>query len=272
MSIQRENNQIKQLEAENHELKKALVDYQFALDLIMFKYRKQISQLIKFNQITRQQCLKNGMACGGHPQQAAQEADLINSQSEKIRELVTVMQKSLQLEDESQAQIGQKMKQLSEENKMLRQMLQISESISGPTFGPNINKTTAEVAVQTDEGLNSDPTASLVELKQSVSSAVLPTSSSPSSHPMGADDVSDHLGSFQSGVSLSNPRELLFNASDADKCTPTKVSPVFLSSSSDHSPNDVNTRFADQVGTIKKNLPNGRVDSNLELDSNHVTI
>jgi hypothetical protein len=267
MSIQRENNQIKQIEAENRELKNALVDYQFALDLIMFKYRKQINQLIKFNQITRQQCSKSGMACGGHPQQALQEFNLINSQNEKLKEVMGVMQKALHSDDEHHSKVVQKIKQLSEENKTLRQMLSISEKISGPMFGPNVRRKTAEVAVQTDD--SSESTCS-VSLESSP-----PTAVASSTRESEVEEISERLRSVQTASPSSARRELNLSPKDPEQCTPSKVSSAFSSPSSDHSPNDDNTRFADQVGTIKKNLPNGRIDhneSNCELDADHVTI
>jgi len=53
--IQQENRHIRQLQHENKELRAALEEHQKALELIMSKYRKQTSSLIKstkFDEIT----------------------------------------------------------------------------------------------------------------------------------------------------------------------------------------------------------------------------
>lgn len=49
LAIQRESKQLEALEKENRDLRIALEDHQNALELIMSKYRQQVSQLVKYN-------------------------------------------------------------------------------------------------------------------------------------------------------------------------------------------------------------------------------
>ena len=48
-NIQQENRQLRALESENKELKSALEEHQNTLELIMSKYRQQISRLLEAN-------------------------------------------------------------------------------------------------------------------------------------------------------------------------------------------------------------------------------
>lgn len=246
MSILRENGQISLLKAENRELKNTLDDYKFTLELIMHKYRKQINQLIQFNKITREQCLQNGMACGGHPQQAQENMTAITCQYEKIQEMVEVIKNALKNDDDYYVQTAQKIKQITEENKMLRELLQISKNISGVTFGPVVAKTTSEVGVQTDD---SAFTLNAIACSNSSSSKAT-TSNEPSNVSREIDEINQRLTSVQIPTLTSN----MVNKSD-------------LSSVQE---------FADQIGTIKKNvISNGKVEQNensFENNHDHVTI
>jgi len=47
--IQRENKHLREIQAENKELKSALEDHQHALELIMSKYRQQTASLLRLN-------------------------------------------------------------------------------------------------------------------------------------------------------------------------------------------------------------------------------
>ena len=48
-----ENSQIRELQQENKELRQSLAEHQSALQLIMSKYREQVSKLSRVNQIER---------------------------------------------------------------------------------------------------------------------------------------------------------------------------------------------------------------------------
>lgn len=49
--LQRESQHLRELQAENRELRNALGDYQNAIELIMSKYRQQVSQLVTGSQV-----------------------------------------------------------------------------------------------------------------------------------------------------------------------------------------------------------------------------
>lgn len=53
-----ENSQIRELQQENKELRESLEEHQTALELIMSKYREQITKLLKADQLEREYIAK----------------------------------------------------------------------------------------------------------------------------------------------------------------------------------------------------------------------
>ena len=66
LAIQRESKQIQALEKENRDLRVALEDHQNALELIMSKYRQQVSQLVKYNNACQRLHQLNNSNCCCH--------------------------------------------------------------------------------------------------------------------------------------------------------------------------------------------------------------
>ena len=245
MSIQRENSHMKQLENENRELKNALVDHQFTLELIMSKYRKQISQLIKFNQITKEHCSQSGSCCGGHPQLVNRDFMIINAQNEKIRELISVMQRSLQLDDDGYDKIQETLKQLTEENKTLRELLEISKTIGGSTLSISNEKSTAEISTQTGDSKTEEASTQATPVGIAVLS--LPPTKT----------VERKFNKNQLSKPLTPSTFAHRPTATGSPKTPIQNSSKRKSIETEKSPMDVDKMFADHVGTIKKNQPNG---------------
>lgn len=73
MAIQRESKQLEALEKENRDLRIALEDHQNALELIMSKYRQQVSQLVKYNVACQKLHELNSSCCCNHSLQQSNQ-------------------------------------------------------------------------------------------------------------------------------------------------------------------------------------------------------
>lgn len=158
MTIQRESKQLQALERENKDLRLALEDHQNALELIMSKYRMQISQLIQLHQ--RDALDKKNMNDIGSRGKIIFESELIQAHSNKVLEMASVMRKAVEIDDENDCQQKMIVSQLRMENQGLREMLSVAKkngSVSCPVIdqrtiqrrpAPN---NTAEKEVQTDD-------------------------------------------------------------------------------------------------------------------------
>ena len=118
ITIQRESKQLRKLETENRELKCALEDYQFVLELIMSKYRHQTNQLIKLEKV-EDQCL--------NAQNSSSNETIIKLKN-KICEMASVMNESIRADEDSALKQEQLIGRLSLENKTLRELLKIAKS------------------------------------------------------------------------------------------------------------------------------------------------
>lgn len=160
MTIQRESKQLQALERENKELRIALEDHQNALELIMSKYRMQISQLIQLHQRdVMERSAKNELGSS-----RIFESELIRVHSNKVMEMASVMRKAAEIDEQSDCEQKIILSQLLTENQGLREILSIarkSGSMNEPLAGDNNTKTiqrkpisqvtTAEKEIQTDE-------------------------------------------------------------------------------------------------------------------------
>lgn len=88
VTIQRESKQLRALESENRELRSTLEDYQYALELIMSKYRQQVTHLITSKNGTALTMLNNSLVSAS---EAKADKELINSQMAKILDMAAVM-------------------------------------------------------------------------------------------------------------------------------------------------------------------------------------
>ncbi|KAK2706569.1 FGFR1 oncogene partner 2 homolog [Artemia franciscana] len=112
-SIQQENRLLRELQAENRDLKATLEDYQSALEYIMSKYRQHVS--LKLDQLNR---TKSSPA-------PLDEAFSVN-QAEKILKMANVMKQAAELDDKEMPEVIELLSRLSTENRTLRELLKLS--------------------------------------------------------------------------------------------------------------------------------------------------
>lgn len=118
VTIQRESKQLRKLEIENRELKCALEDYQFVLELIMSKYRQQTNQLINVEKLENK-CLNN---------ENNNSNEVIIKLMNQICEMASVMNKSIEIDETNAFKEQQLISRLKFENKALRELLQIAKT------------------------------------------------------------------------------------------------------------------------------------------------
>ncbi|KAG8450860.1 hypothetical protein GDO86_003214 [Hymenochirus boettgeri] len=113
-----ENTQIRDLQQENKELWLSLEEHQYALELIMSKYRKQMLQLVA-----------NKKPSLTEPVLEAHEAfsSEIECQIDRICTMGNIMRKAIQVDEEQACNIQEKLAQLELENKELREILSVSK-------------------------------------------------------------------------------------------------------------------------------------------------
>lgn len=133
--IQQENRHLREIQAENRELKSALEDHKSALELIMSKYRQQTASLLK-QWKPDYTSLYN-----------SKYANIITSQAEKINEMAAVMKTAAALDEENEIKEKELIARLKEENIVLRQIVDVANKHGSlKNDPPTENKT-----VQTDE-------------------------------------------------------------------------------------------------------------------------
>jgi len=141
LGIQQENRHIRQLQHENKELRAALEEHQNVLELIMSKYRQHMSCLVHSTKLEKE-VLKQ------------EKSKLLQERADKICEMANVMQKSIQIDDDSLAKEQELLARLITENKGLREMLEISHrsgSYTNPLLGPRL----VSASCQTDDIITS---------------------------------------------------------------------------------------------------------------------
>ena len=82
-NIQQENRQLRALESENKELKSALEEHQNTLELIMSRYRQQISRLLKAGHVERSLA------------DMQPDSSRLAEQSDKINDMIAVMRQAI---------------------------------------------------------------------------------------------------------------------------------------------------------------------------------
>ncbi|XP_029362716.1 suppressor of IKBKE 1 isoform X1 [Echeneis naucrates] len=116
--LTQENTQIKELQQENKELWLSLEEHQYALELIMGRYRKQMLQLMMAKKE-----LDTKPVLNLHEDHAKE----LRSQVERICEMGQVMRRAVQVDDQHYCSVRERLAQLEIENKELRDLLAISK-------------------------------------------------------------------------------------------------------------------------------------------------
>lgn len=116
--LTQENTQIKELQQENKELWLSLEEHQYALELIMGRYRKQMLQLMMANEE-----LDTKPVLSLHEDHAKE----VQSQLKRICEMGQVMRRAVQVDDQHYCTVRERLAQLEIENKELRDLLAISK-------------------------------------------------------------------------------------------------------------------------------------------------
>lgn len=116
--LTQENTQIKELQQENKELWLSLEEHQYALELIMGRYRKQMLQLM----MTKKE-LDTKPVLTMHEDYAKE----VQNQVERICEMGQVMRKAVQADDHHYCSVRERLAQLEIENKELRDLMAISK-------------------------------------------------------------------------------------------------------------------------------------------------
>lgn len=124
--LTQENTQIKELQRENKELWLSLEEHQYALELIMGRYRKQMLQLMMAKKE-----LDTRPVLSLHEDHAKE----VQSQVERICEMGEVMRKAVQVDDQHYCSVRERLAQLEIENRELRDLLAISKSSVKTTRG-----------------------------------------------------------------------------------------------------------------------------------------
>lgn len=117
--LTQENTQIKELQQENKELWLSLEEHQYALELIMGRYRKQMLQLMMAKKE-----LDTKPVLSLHEDHAKE----VQSQVERICEMGQVMRRAVQVDDQHYCSVRERLAQLEIENKELRDLLTISKA------------------------------------------------------------------------------------------------------------------------------------------------
>lgn len=134
--LTQENTQIKELQQENKELWLSLEEHQYALELIMGRYRKQMLQLMMAKKE-----LDTKPVLSLHEDHAKE----VQSQVERICEMGQVMRRAVQVDDQHYCSVRERLAQLEIENKELRDLLVISKS-SVKTVREETNQPAEEAA------------------------------------------------------------------------------------------------------------------------------
>lgn len=116
--LTQENTQIKDLQQENKDLWLSLEEHQYALELIMGRYRKQMLQLMMAKKE-----LDTKPVLTMHEDYAKE----VQSQVERICEMGQVMRKAVQVDDQHYCSVRERLAQLEIENKELRDLMSISK-------------------------------------------------------------------------------------------------------------------------------------------------
>ncbi|XP_038625942.1 FGFR1 oncogene partner 2 [Tachyglossus aculeatus] len=151
MGIQQENRQIRQLQQENKELRTSLEEHQSALELIMSKYREHMFRLLMASKKDdpaivlklKEQHSKMGAVHESRAEDAprrlleaarprlersipAPDRNELQGHVDQISEMAAVMRKAIEIDERQSCKEQERIFQLEQENKGLREILQIT--------------------------------------------------------------------------------------------------------------------------------------------------
>ncbi|CAF3344139.1 unnamed protein product [Rotaria socialis] len=121
-NIQKENRLVKQLQQENEELKQLVIEHRSVLEKIMYKYRKDIQQLILMSK-------EETKAVNIFNTSLAQD---IQDKSSKIHEIASVMRHAISIDDTHSASQDERINALLLENRGLKEILAVHETMHRP--------------------------------------------------------------------------------------------------------------------------------------------
>lgn len=135
-NLQQENKHIRELQQENRELRDMLEEHQSVLELIMSKYRQQITNLIRVNST------ENANGYTNNTQELQKMAD-------SICEIADFMKQSIKVDDAGYVSEQEKLTELMTENKGLHELLDISKTYGSLKYMLNTPET-ADKEIQTE--------------------------------------------------------------------------------------------------------------------------
>ncbi|XP_025409107.1 FGFR1 oncogene partner 2 homolog [Sipha flava] len=122
-SIRTENRQLQEIVRENRILRTMVAEHQTALEMIMSKYRSQVSYLVTQTKADR---LMTDLTA----KTIEEKNVLIIQQEERIKEMMAVMSLASRLEAEEASKKEETIGRLQTENQTLRKLLKISSDLS----------------------------------------------------------------------------------------------------------------------------------------------
>ncbi|PAA51123.1 hypothetical protein BOX15_Mlig010401g3, partial [Macrostomum lignano] len=125
VSIAAENKRVKELEAENAELRLSLEEHQTFMEVLMNKYREQMRRSEEVDLAARQQ---PALA-------ASRESTATLALQEKVQEMACVMREALRREDDHVTQLEEDLTRLRTENATLRELLRIATAAAAAASG-----------------------------------------------------------------------------------------------------------------------------------------
>uniref|UniRef100_A0A1I8IB66 FGFR1 oncogene partner 2 n=1 Tax=Macrostomum lignano TaxID=282301 RepID=A0A1I8IB66_9PLAT len=120
-----ENKRVKELEAENAELRLSLEEHQTFMEVLMNKYREQMRRSEEVDLAARQQ---PALA-------ASRESTATLALQEKVQEMACVMREALRREDDHVTQLEEDLTRLRTENATLRELLRIATAAAAAASG-----------------------------------------------------------------------------------------------------------------------------------------
>ncbi|XP_067415380.1 FGFR1 oncogene partner 2 isoform X1 [Emydura macquarii macquarii] len=184
MGIQQENRQIRELQQENKELRTSLEEHQSALELIMSKYREQMFRLLMASKkddpgiimklkeqhskiemcpcnnpeglllISASQHVHEAPNYGLERRQLAANQNELQVHMDQITEMAAVMRKAIEIDEQQGCKEQERIFQLEQENKGLREILQITRESFLNLNKEDVSESTSLSALVTSSDLS----------------------------------------------------------------------------------------------------------------------
>ncbi|KAJ6666384.1 hypothetical protein lerEdw1_000657 [Lerista edwardsae] len=145
LGIQQENRQIRELQQENKELHTSLEEHQSALELIMSKYREQMFRLLMASKKDDPGIIMK---------LKDQHSKDLQVHVDQITEMAAVMRKAIEIDEQQGCKEQERIFQLEQENKGLREILQITRESFLNLKKDDASESTSLSAFVTNSDLN----------------------------------------------------------------------------------------------------------------------